>query len=129
MRGETLLHMESSERSGLLRLTVQPNLFGKTRARVRVDGWPVPSSLGVNDIPVPPGRHLVEVADPFRSTPESMDVHVAAGQILSLWYAPPYGRFDPGRLSSTPLWSRRYVSLIVLATIIVVGLLVEMIRG
>ena len=121
--------MESSERSGLLRLTVQPNFFGKTRATVRIDGWPVPSSLGVNDIPVPPGPHLVEVADPFRSMPESVDVNVAPGQTLSLWYAPPYGRSDPGRLSSTPLWSRRYVSLIVLATIIVVGLLVEMIRG
>jgi hypothetical protein len=121
--------VDASERSGLIRLTVQPNLFGKTRARVRVDGRPVPSSLGVNDIQVPPGRHLVEVADPFRTTSESMDVHVAPGQTLSLWYAPPYGRFDPGRLSSRPLWPRRYVSLFVLATIIVVGVLVEMIRG
>ena len=54
--------MEPSERGGFIRLSVQPNLFGRGRARVRIDDRPVPSSLGTNDFPVPPGPSLVVLA-------------------------------------------------------------------
>jgi hypothetical protein len=113
---------------GWIRLTIQgsemtANVLTPT---VRINGWPVPSRYGVQDLAVHPGHNRIEVhAQWLRRYGEAvLDTHVVPGQVVPVWYAPPYHQFTHGSIGHHQQGRRGLgVLLGVLAVLLLVPLL------
>ena len=85
-----------------IRLTVQGNAFTSNMIspKVRLNGYPVPSSYGVNVFPVPPGHWHIDVDCQWLRTygQAALDLDLAEGQTVEAFYAPPHHQFSTGRI-------------------------------
>jgi hypothetical protein len=87
---------------GTLGLTIQGNAMSSNMISpaVTLNGYPVPTSYGSNALPVQPGRIRVAVSSQWMRTygQAEIDVDVAPGQTVQLWYAPPWHQFTTGNI-------------------------------
>ena len=85
-----------------IRLTVQGSAFTSNMLspRVRLNGYPVVSKYGENVFPVPPGRWHIDVDCQWLRTygQAAIDVDLAEGQSVDVYYASPYHQFTTGRI-------------------------------
>lgn len=91
--------------TGIVRLTIQdcwPRLG--TGPLVKVNGWSYACRFGVQDICVWTGRTRVEVemVTVLRFGGAVLDVDVPAGQVVNVWYAPPWMWPFPGQMGLCP---------------------------
>lgn len=70
---------------------------------VAVNGFPYACSFGVQDIRVWAGRNrlVVDLTYPSGFGSAVLDVDVAPGQVVPVWYAPPWVWPFPGRMGHT----------------------------
>jgi hypothetical protein len=87
---------------GTIRLTIQgseltTNLVAPT---LRVNGWPVASRYGTQDLPVWAGRNHLDLETQWMRTygQAGLDVDVAPGQVVQVWYAAPFHQFARGAI-------------------------------
>jgi hypothetical protein len=68
--------------------------------RVRINGYPVPSRYGVQDLPVYAGPNHIDVDTQWMRTygQAGIDTMVAPGQVVEVWYAPPVHQFARGNI-------------------------------
>ncbi|QRY62155.1 hypothetical protein JVX90_17455 [Gordonia sp. PDNC005] len=85
----------SPEMSQSIRLHRQGSLLTTPigRTTVLLDGRKCQTSFGVTDLPVRVGTHRLEVVGH-----DAIDVGVASGAAVDIYYAPPYTRFHRGTL-------------------------------
>ncbi|KXP00928.1 hypothetical protein AXK60_24155 [Tsukamurella pseudospumae] len=71
---------------------------------VLLDGRRVFTAIGPTLLPVPPGAHRIDVVENYlgSSTPVATVVNVAPGQLVDVYYAPPFTRFTSGRIGVVP---------------------------
>jgi hypothetical protein len=114
---------------GWIRLTIQGSEMTSNllTPSVRINGWTVPSRYGVQDLAVHPGPNRVEVhAQWLRRYGEAvLDTHVAPGQVVPVWYAPPFHQFTHGDIGHVKQ-SRRGLGVLlgVIAALVAVPLLI-----
>lgn len=67
---------------------------------VTVNGYPVPTKYGINVIPMPPGRHRVDVWSQWlkKFGQADLEVDVQAHQPTRVFYAVPYHQFSRGSI-------------------------------
>jgi hypothetical protein len=67
---------------------------------VTMNGYPVAASYGPNVVPVHPGRIRVEASCQWlrRYGEAALDIDVAPGQTVPVFYASPYHQFTAGRM-------------------------------
>ena len=91
---------------GTLALTVQGGALtsGFFTPRVHVDGYPVPVAFGTTPIPLVPGRHRVDVHTWWllRYGEATIEVDVAPGGVVPVFYAVPWHQFSPGSIGHIP---------------------------
>ena len=87
---------------GFIVLTVQGSALTSNviTPKVRLNGFPVGTSYGENSLPVPPGRWHVDVDNQWMRTygQAAIDVEVASGQAVRLFYAAPWHQFTTGSI-------------------------------
>ncbi|MGL5850764.1 MAG: hypothetical protein ACRCZD_08285 [Phycicoccus sp.] len=90
---------------GTIRMTVQgseltTNFVPPT---VHVNGHQLVSRFGVTDVPVWAGRNRVEVYSQWmrRYGQATLDVDVAPGQVVPVFYAMPWHQFTTGSIGTT----------------------------
>ncbi|MDR2280403.1 MAG: hypothetical protein LBE07_06070 [Gordonia sp. (in: high G+C Gram-positive bacteria)] len=85
----------SPEMSQSIRLHRQGSFLSTTigRTTVLLDGRRRQTSFGVTELPVRAGTHRLEVVGH-----DAIDVDVAPGAAVDIYYAPPYTRFHRGTL-------------------------------
>ena len=114
--------------TGWIRLTVQGNSFTSNMVRpaIRFNGYPVQAGYGVSTHPVPPGSWHVDAHCQWlrQYGQAALDVGVADGQTVDVFYAPPWHQFTRGRIGTTPqrrpgLWV--FVLTMLLVVLVVVG--------
>lgn len=90
---------------GTIRLTIQGSIWTSNALtpRVRINGYPVPSRYGVQDLPVYAGANHVDVDAQWMRTygQAGIDTSVAPGQVVELWYASPVHQFARGNIGFT----------------------------
>lgn len=88
--------------TGWVALTVQGSVMTSNMIppKVRMNGYPVPTQYGENVVPVHPGRIRVEASCQWlREYGQAMlDIDVAPGQTVPVFYASPYHQFTSGRM-------------------------------
>ncbi len=93
---------DAPQPTGWIRFTLQGNAFTSNMLtpKVRLNGYPVPSSYGESVYPVPPGPWHVDVAAQWLRTygQAALDVTVREGETVSVFYAPPYHQFARGNI-------------------------------
>ncbi|WP_327089696.1 hypothetical protein OIE66_03475 [Nonomuraea sp. NBC_01738] len=71
-----------------------------------INGYPVHLSWGRNSIPLPPGRHHLQIHIPYlippRLGPAELLIHSRPGDQIHLQYTAPGFAFFPGSLGSAP---------------------------
>ena len=91
--------------TGVIRLVIQGGwtTFGWSPS-VAVNGYSYSCSFGVQDIWVWAGRNrlVVDLTFPSGFGSAVLDVDVAPGQVVPIWYAPPWAWPFPGRMGHTP---------------------------
>jgi hypothetical protein len=94
---------------------------------IRLNGHRMQSRYGTVDYPVPPGPWHIDADCQWMRTygQAALDVSVAPGQIVEVFYAAPWHQFARGRMGFTPqkrpgLWA----FLVPLAVIVVIAALV-----
>ena len=87
---------------GTIRLTIQgseltTNLVAPT---LRVNGWPVASRYGTQDLPVWAGRNHLDLEVQWMRTygQAGIDVEVGPGEVVQVWYAAPFHQFTGGAI-------------------------------
>ncbi|GAA2228114.1 hypothetical protein GCM10010413_25140 [Promicromonospora sukumoe] len=91
-----------------LSVTVQGNVLttNMVAPTLTVDGWPAPlPAVGTQRIPIRSGRHRLQVYSQWlrRYGHAVLDVDVAPGQTLEVFYAPPHQNFyDEGAIGFSP---------------------------
>ena len=87
--------------TGTVRLHVQGSVLTRTiTPTVQVNGYPVPASFGVNDIPVYAGPTHLHVQTPWMRAYGQADLalQVAPGSLSEVWYAAPWHQFTTGSI-------------------------------
>ncbi|WP_134738116.1 hypothetical protein [Nocardioides sp. 503] len=88
--------------TGWLQLTLQGNVMtsGLIPPTVRINGYQVPTRYGLNTIPLPAGRWHVDVHGQWLRTygQAALDVDLAPGQQVPVFYAMPYHQFTTGSI-------------------------------
>lgn len=91
--------------TGAIRLTVQGNGFtaNMISPKITLNGYPVIAGYGVTVHPVPPGPWQVAATCQWwrQYGQASLDVPVAEGQTVDVFYAPPWHQFTRGRMGTT----------------------------
>ncbi len=91
---------------GTLALTVQGSALtsGFFTPKVFVDGYPVPVAFGTTPIPLVPGRHRVDVHTWWllRYGEASIEVDVAPGGVVPVFYAVPWHQLSSGSIGFLP---------------------------
>lgn len=109
---------------GLMRVKIQGSLMTSNVIvpTLIVDGYQVASQYGVNQVPVNPGRHQVELYAQWmrRYGQATMVVDVPAGGAVDVFYAAPWHQFTTGNIGLTKQ-SRKgvWVLILVLAMVVV----------
>ena len=97
--------MSDPQPTGWIRLTVQGNGLSANMIspKIRLNGYPVPAAYGESVHPVPPGPWRVEATCQWirRYGEAALDVQVADGQTVDVFYAPPWHQFTDGRMGLT----------------------------
>lgn len=114
-----------------LRLTLQQGMVGRTKRGpwVRIDDVPVPTTPGVNVLPVTAGRHTVSIVSAAQIGATTVaEFDVAVGGTAELWYAAPFARYSAGRIGPEPQpdESRRFLGLV--GVIMAAGVIYEAVR-
>ena len=90
---------------GTIRLTIQGSVMTSNMLTptLRINGHPVPTRYGTQDIPVYPGpNHLDMEAQWMRTYGQAaIDTTVAPGQVVEVWYASPLHQFTRGNIGFT----------------------------
>jgi hypothetical protein len=119
---------QAPQPTGWIRLTVAGSSLTSNMIRpaIRFNGYPVPAGYGESTHPVPPGRwHVDARCQWLREYGQAeLDVDVAEGQAVDVFYAPPWHQFSQGRIGLTHqqrpgLWV--FVVTMLLVLLIVVG--------
>ncbi len=86
--------------------------------RVRINGWGVPASYGLNVIPVNPGHNRIECDNQWMRTygQAAMDLDVRPGQHVPVFYATPLHQFTTGAIGHE---KQKHPGLAVLLAILV----------
>lgn len=88
--------------AGWIQLTLQGSMVSSSAVppKVRLNGYPVATAYGVNALPVPAGRWRVEVhCQWLRQFGQAvLDVDVAPGQQVPVFYAAPLHQFTTGNI-------------------------------
>jgi len=88
--------------TGWVALTVQGSVMTSNLIppKVTMNGHPVPVSYGENPVPVHPGRLRVEVSCQWLREygQAALDIDVAPGQTVPVFYAAPLHQFSRGRI-------------------------------
>ncbi|MBF4161582.1 hypothetical protein [Nocardioides acrostichi] len=114
---------------GWIDFTVQgnPMTASMVTPSVTVNGYPVPiRNYSTTPIPMPPGRHRVEVSCQWlrRYGQASLDVDVAEGQTVPVFYAQPLHQFTAGAMGFEKQkrpGRASLLALIAVITLLVVG--------
>ncbi|GAB3579521.1 hypothetical protein [Calidifontibacter terrae] len=87
---------------GFIALTIQGSAMTSNMLtpNVLLDGFAVPAAYGQNTFPVPPGRHHVELYAQWmrRYGQASLEVNVAPGQSVPVFYRAPLHQFTSGSI-------------------------------
>lgn len=92
----------------LLRFTVQGTITTSNliAPSLTIDGYDAPVPVcGTRDIPIMSGRHRLAAHSRWmrRYGHASLDIDIAPGQVLEVFYAPPHHQFDDrGAMGSSP---------------------------
>ena len=90
---------------GTVRLTIQGSMVtaNAITPRVRINGYPVPSRYGVQDLPVYAGPNHIDIDTQWMRTygQAGIDTTVAPGQVVEVWYASPVHQFARGNIGFT----------------------------
>jgi hypothetical protein len=90
---------------GTIRLTIQGSVWtaNALTPRVRINGYPVPSRYGAQDLPVYAGPNHIDVDAQWMRTygQAGIDTNVAPGQVVEVWYASPMHQFARGNIGFT----------------------------
>ena len=121
--------------TGWIRLTVQGNGFtaNMISPKITLNGYPVPTHYGETVHPVPPGPWRVEASCQWwRQYGQAMlDVQVAEGQTVDVFYAPPWHQFTRGRMGTTrqgrPGFGVFLLTMAAVLAILVLGIYVSLI--
>jgi hypothetical protein len=104
--------------AGLDIVTSNPRLsFGINQPSAVVDGRPLRLRWGANPIPLPPGRHQVQVCTtaPLASHGHAgLVVDVAPGQWIRVYYSAPLSITAPGSMGFAPVSPNGRTALILL---------------
>lgn len=91
--------------TGIIRLTIQGSVMTSNMIAptATINGHPVPTSYGTQNLTVWPGRnHLALQAQWLRTYGQAaIDVDVAPGQVVDVWYAAPMHQFTTGNIGLT----------------------------
>ncbi len=92
--------------TGFIELTLQGSAVTATPVTpsVRVNGYPMRVTYGLNRIAMPPGRAFIEVDCQWMLTygKASIDVEVPDQGPVPVFYAPPYHQFTRGAIGHQP---------------------------
>jgi hypothetical protein len=116
---------------GTIRLTIQGSMLtaNAITPRVRINGYPVPSRYGVQDLPVYAGPNHIDIDAQWMRTygQAGIDTNVAPGQVVEVWYASPVHQFAQGNIGFTkqprPGMGSLWVVLGVVAFVVVLAML------
>ena len=120
--------------AGWIRLTVQGNALTSNMVTpsVRLNGYPVQGAYGASVHPVPPGPWHVDVHCQWlrQYGQAALDVQVADGQTVDVFYAPPWHQFASGRIGLEPQprpgLGLFLVLMAVVVVVVVVGIAVSL---
>ncbi|MCA0335576.1 MAG: hypothetical protein LCH66_01715 [Actinobacteria bacterium] len=88
--------------TGIVRLTIQGSELTSNMVvpSCRINGHPVPTRYGVQDLVVWPGRNHVALEAQWMRTygRAALDVDVAPGQVVEVFYAAPLHQFMDGSI-------------------------------
>ncbi|WP_162259373.1 hypothetical protein [Phycicoccus sp. Soil803] len=122
---------------GTIRLTIQGSIWtaNAITPRVRINGYPVPSRYGVQDLPVYAGPNHLDIDTQWMRTygQAGIDTSVAPGQVVEVWYASPVHQFARGNIGFTkqprPGTGCLWVGLAAVALFCVLALLADVLAG
>lgn len=123
-------HQPPPPPTGWVVLTLQGSVLTSNMIppTVTMNGHAVPASYGENVVPVHPGRIRVEASCQWlrRYGQAALDIDVAPGQTVPVFYASPYHQFTTGRMGHVPQQRPGVGGLVVLvaALLVIVGVLV-----
>lgn len=103
--------------------------------RVRINGYPVPSRYGVQDLPVHAGPNHIDVDAQWMRTygQAGIDTTVAPGQVVEVWYASPVHQFARGNIGFTkqhrPGMGCLWIGLAAVAFVVVLSVVAAALGG
>ena len=103
--------------------------------RVRINGYPVPSRYGVQDLPVYAGPNHVDIEAQWMRTygQAGIDASVAPGQVVEVWYASPVHQFARGNIGFSkqprPGWAASGSTLAAFALFVVLAVVAAALGG
>jgi hypothetical protein len=109
---------------GWIRMTVDGNGFtaNMISPKITLNGYPVRAPYGESVHPVPPGPWKVEATCQWwrQYGQAALDVQVAEGQTVDVFYAPPWHQFTGGRMGTTRQRRPGGISLLTMAFVLLV---------
>ena len=112
---------------GAMLLTLQGSVLTATpnSPTPRIDGYPVPGAYGMTFYPLRPGRHRIDVDMQWlrRYGQAGMEVDIHPGQVVPVFYAPPWHQFTTGRIGHHEQPRTGLVTMLVLVLGILFGTL------
>ena len=91
--------------TGVIRLTIQGSMWtaNAITPTVRINGYPVPSRYGTQDLVVWAGPNHLDMETQWMRTygQAALDTMVAPGQVVEVWYASPWHQFRRGDIGFT----------------------------
>ena len=122
---------------GTIRLTIQGSVMtaNAITPKVRINGYPVPSRYGVQDLPVYAGPNHIDVDTQWMRTygQAGMDTNVAPGQVVEVWYASPVHQFARGNIGFTkqprPGMGSLWIALGLVAFVVVLSVVAAALGG
>ena len=121
--------------TGIIRLTIQGSVMtsNKITPTCRINGHPVPTRYGAQDLTVWAGPNHLDLEAQWMRTygQAAIDVDVAPGQVVEVFYAAPLHQFARGNIGLVkqsrpglmPLLGCLGVFVVVLVLLIVAGIL------
>lgn len=95
----------ASPATGTIRLTIQGSVMTSNMLTptCRINGHPVPTRYGTQDLTVWPGPNHLELEAQWMRTygQAAIDVEVAPGQVVEVFYATPLHQFTTGNIGLT----------------------------
>lgn len=122
---------------GTIRLTIQGSVMtaNAITPKVRINGYPVPSRYGVQDLPVYAGPNHIDIDTQWMRTygQAGMDTNVAPGQVVEVWYASPVHQFARGNIGFTkqprPGMGCLWIALALVAFVVVLSVVAAALSG